>query len=293
MSVTGLLNGLITSFTETEKEMVSVERAYQFESIEPENWVGLEQVSSNWPNEPVIEFIDVVLQYKEDGINALNGISFKINAGEKIGVCGRTGSGKSSLFMALFRGEEIKSGLIKIDDVNIRNMSLNNLRESMSIIPQDPFLFDGTLRENLDPSNENDDSKLWDVLQKCRLDTKFKSDPAGLDLKIEKKGKNLSSGEKQLVCLARAMLTNRKILCIDEATASVCFEGDHFIQQTIRDEFVNFTVLTIAHRIETILDYDRILVLDKGKLIEFDTPKNLLSNGSTIFYSLFDSNKNQ
>lgn len=291
MSVTGLLNGLITSFTETEKEMVSVERAYQFESIEPENWDGIEQVPNNWPVLPSIEYEDVVLQYREDGVNALNGISFKINPGEKIGICGRTGSGKSSLFMALFRGEESESGLIKIDDINIRNLSLHDLRNSMSIIPQDPFLFDGSLRENLDPSNSNDDSKLWAVLQKCRLDQKFRSDAAGLDLKIEEKGKNLSSGEKQLVCLARAILTNRKILCIDEATASVDFETDHFIQRTIRQEFEHFTVLTIAHRIDTILDYDKILVLDKGKLIEFDTPKNLLSNEMSAFYSLVNSSK--
>lgn len=269
--------------------MVSVERAHQFESIEPENWTGLVQTETNWLSEPTIEYSDVVLQYKEDGVNALNGVSFKINSGEKIGICGRTGSGKSSLFMALFRGEELKSGEIKINNINIRNLSLTSLRESMSIIPQDPFLFDGTLRENLDPSGQRDDSQLWDVLKKCRLDDKFKSDPAGLDLKIEEKGKNLSSGEKQLACLARAMLTNRKILCIDEATASVDFETDRFIQETIRNEFAHFTVLTIAHRIDTILDYDRILVLDKGKVIEFDTPKSLLSNASSMFYSLVNS----
>ncbi len=146
MSVTGVLNGLITSFTETEKEMVSVERAHQFERIEPENWLGSEQVNENWPSQPSIEYTNVILQYKEDGIQALNDVSFKIEPGEKIGICGRTGSGKSSLFMALFRGEELKSGIIKIDDVNIRNLNLNNLRKSMSIIPQDPFLFYGSLR---------------------------------------------------------------------------------------------------------------------------------------------------
>ena len=276
--MTGLLNGLITSFTETEKEMVSVERAHQFEKIESENWLGIEETPNGWPNEPLIEFINVSIQYNSEDDNALNGMSFRINPGEKIGICGRTGSGKSSLFMALFRGEELKSGTIKIDNVNIRNINLNTLRKSMSIIPQDPFLFDGTLRENLDPSNLNDDNQLWNALRKCRLDAKFQADPAGLDLKIDEKGKNLSSGEKQLVCLARAILTNRKILCIDEATASVDFETDKFIQKTIRDEFKQFTVLTIAHRIETILDYDRICVLDKGKIIEFDSPNNLIAN---------------
>ncbi len=173
--------------------------------------------------------------------------------------------------------------------MNIRNINLNTLRESMSIIPQDPFLFDGTLRENLDPSNLNDENELWNALRKCRLYDKFQADPAGLDLKIDEKGKNLSSGEKQLVCLARAILTHRKILCIDEATASVDFETDKFIQKTIREEFKQFTVLTIAHRIETILDYDRICVLDKGKIIEFDTPNNLLANNKSNFYSLVNS----
>jgi len=241
--VTGLLNGLITSFTETEKEMVSVERAHQFEKIESENWLGIEETPIGWPNEPLIEFINVSIQYNSEDDNALNGISFRINPGEKIGICGRTGSGKSSIFMALFRGEELKSGTIKIDNVNIRNINLNTLRESMSIIPQDPFLFDGTLRENLDLSNKCDDNQLWNALRKCRLDLKFRIEPTGLDFRIEEKGKNLSSGEKQLICLARAILTNRKILCIDEATASVDFETDNFIQQTIRKEFRHATIV--------------------------------------------------
>ena len=163
LSVTGLLNGLITSFTETEKEMVSVERAHQFEKIESENWLGTEEMPIGWPNEPFVEFSNVTMQYNIQDDNALNGISFCINPGEKIGICGRTGSGKSSIFIDLFRGEELKSGTIRIDNVNIRNINLNTLRQSMSIIPQDPFLFDGTLRENLDLSNKCDDNQLWNA----------------------------------------------------------------------------------------------------------------------------------
>lgn len=242
--MTGILNGLITSFTKTEKEMVSVERAHQFESIESEAWQGVEEAPNGWPQQPSIEYTDCVLQYKEEGVNALNGISFRIKPGEKVGICGRTGSGKSSLFNALFRGEELKSGEIKIDGVNIRNIDLNRLRESMSIIPQDPFLFDGTLRENLDLSNKSNDSELWTALRKCRLDMKFRIEPTGLDFRIGERGKNLSSGEKQLICLARAILTNRKILCIDEATASVDFDTDNFIQATIRKEFKNATIVS-------------------------------------------------
>ena len=282
---------MISSFTETEKEMVSVERAHQFEFIESENWIGVDAVPNKWPLQPSIEYINVVLQYKDDGVNALDGVSFKINAGEKIGICGRTGSGKSSLLMALFRGEELKSGMIKVDNINIRNLNLTDLRENMSMVPQDPFFFDGTLRENLDLSNKNDDIQIWGALQKCCLSEKFRAEPDGLDFKIQEKGRNLSSGEKHLMCLARAILTNRKILCIDEATASVDYETDHFIQETIRKEFANLTVITIAHRIETIIDYDKVLILDDGKIVEFDTPNNLLADKMSAFYSLVNSNQ--
>ena len=282
---------MISSFTETEKEMVSVERAHQFEFIESENWIGVDAVPNKWPLQPSIEYINVVLQYKDDGVNALDGVSFKINAGEKIGICGRTGSGKSSLLMALFRGEELKSGMIKVDNINIRNLNLTDLRESISMVTQDTFLFDGTLRENLDLSNTKDDIQIWEILQKCCLSEKFKAEKSGLDFRIFEKGWNLSNGERRLICLARAILTNRKILCIDEATASVDYETDHFIQETIRKEFANLTVITIAHRIETIIDYDKVLILDDGKIVEFDTPNNLLANKMSAFYSLVNSNQ--
>jgi ATP-binding cassette subfamily C (CFTR/MRP) protein 10 len=293
LSVTGLLNGVISSFTETEKEMVSVERANQFENLEPEKWHGTIKVPHTWPLTPRIEFTNVVLRYKEDANNALDSVSFTVSAGEKIGICGRTGSGKSSLFMSLFRGAEINSGSICIDKINIANLDLSDLREKMSIIPQDPFLMSGTLRENLDPTNTKSDDEIWQALEKCRLDTKFKSeqDEKGLDFEVEERGKNLSSGEKQLICLARALLSNRNILCIDEATASVDFETDSFIQKTIRSEFENVTVLTIAHRINTIFDYDKILVMDGGKVAEFDTVKNLIADKSSLFYNLVHETK--
>ena len=293
LSVTGLLNGVISSFTETEKEMVSVERANQFENLEPERWNGTIKVPHTWPLSPRIEFTNVVLRYKEDANNALDDVSFVVKAGEKIGICGRTGSGKSSLFMSLFRGVEINSGSICIDNINIANLDLSDLREKMSIIPQDPFLMSGTLRENLDPTNTKSDDEIWQALEKCRLDTKFKNeqDDKGLDFEVEERGKNFSSGEKQLICLARALLSNRNILCIDEATASVDFETDNFIQKTIRSEFENVTVLTIAHRINTIFDYDKILVMDGGKVAEFDTVKNLLANKSSLFFNLVHETK--
>lgn len=299
LSVTGLLNGLIGSFAETEKEMVSVERAHQFERIEPENWHGMNY--ETWPMWPTIDFTDVVLSYNSQSdttaVYALNGVSLQIKAGEKIGICGRTGSGKSSLFMALFRGVELHSGSIFIDSINISTLGLTTLRENMSIIPQDPFLFEGSLRENLDISGEKSNEELWSALREVRLEARFRSESAssdsddGLNAKIEERGRNLSTGERQLVCLARAILANRKILCIDEATASVDFETDSFIQETIRNKFTGVTVLTVAHRINTILDYDRVLVMESGRVAEFDSPKQLLSNKNSLFYSLVNESR--
>jgi ABC-type multidrug transport system fused ATPase/permease subunit len=253
--------------------------------------MGTEKVDSDWPRTPKIEFNNVCLRYKEGANLALNNVCFTINPGEKIGICGRTGSGKSSLFMALFRGTEIESGCIKIGDLNIRNLNLGDLREKLSIIPQDPFLFDGTLRENIDPTKTKSDDEIWRALAKVRLDKKFKNkDSNGLDTLIEEKGKNVSCGEKQLICLARAIASNRKILCIDEATASVDFETDNFIHQTIKQEFKHVTVLNIAPRINTIYDYDKIIVVDSGKVAEFDTVENLLANKASLFYSLVNEN---
>ena len=292
LSITDLLNGLIGSFTETEKEMVSVERAHQFQNLESENWLGIEHaVTSAWPVLPTIEFSDVFLRYKNDANNALDNVSFKIKAGEKLGICGRTGSGKSSLFTALFRGCEINSGSIRIDNVNTANLNLTALREKLSIIPQDAFLFEGSLRENLDISGSRSDPEMWTALGEVRLAEKFRNESNGLDAQIEEKGKNLSIGERQLVCLARAILANRNILCIDEATANVDFESDNFIQETIKSKFKDVTVMTIAHRIHTIVDYDRILVMNNGRVAEFDTPSALLSNKTSLFYSLVNETK--
>nr|QNH67891.1 ATP-binding cassette transporter subfamily C member 10 [Brachionus rotundiformis] len=292
LSVTGLLNGLITSFSETEKEMVSVERAYQFRNLDSENWQGVEQVAETWPDQAKIEFKNVNLRYTGWSPLALNNVSFVINHGEKIGICGRTGSGKSSLLMALFRGCEINSGRIVIDSKNIQNLNLNDLRQKLSIIPQDPFLFEATLRENLDPFGQISDDEMWDVLQETGLDGKFGKNVAILDTMIEERGKNLSSGERQLICLLRAILTKRKIICIDEATAQVDLETDNLIQKVIRSKFKDTTVLTIAHRIQTIFDYDRILVMDGGKVAEFDSVQNLINNKNSLFYSLVNESLN-
>lgn len=292
LSVAAILNGLVVSFTETEKEMVSVERIYQFNNLEFESWQGVETVNEDWPKEPSVEFLNVNLKYENQSKNSLDSINLTINAGEKIGICGRTGAGKSSLFVALFREIEINSGLIRIDNVNIANLDLNKLRNSLNIIPQDPFLFNATLRENLDLTRTKSDHEIWQVLRKCNLEDKFRSNPAGLDLVIQKDGKNLSTGQKHLMCLARALLSNRKILCIDEATAYVDYQTDLFIQKTIMQEFKHATVLNAFNRVNTVFDYNKIIVMNDGKIVEFDTPKNLLRNKSSLFYHLVYESKN-
>lgn len=292
LSVTGLLNGLISSFSETEKEMVSVERAHQFKNLDSENWNGIEQVAETWPENAQIEFQNVNLRYSEESQLALNDVSFVINQGEKVGICGRTGSGKSSLLMAIFRACEIESGNIIIDNKNIQTINLNDLRKKLSIIPQDPFLFESSLRENLDPLGMKSDNEIRNLLDETGLGAKFSNNQDILNNIIEERGKNLSSGEKQLICLARAILANRKIICIDEATAQVDFETDNLIQNVIRTKFKNTTVLTIAHRIQTIFDYDRIMVMECGKIVEFDTPQNLINDKKSLFYSLINENLN-
>nr|APD26503.1 ATP-binding cassette transporter subfamily C member 10 protein [Brachionus koreanus] len=292
LSVTGLLNGLIGSFSETEKEMVSVERAYQFKNLESENWHGIEQVTEAWPENGQIEFQNVNLRYTGESQLALNNVSFFVYPGEKIGICGRTGSGKSSLLMAIFRACEIESGKIAIDNKNIQSINLNDLRKTMSIIPQDPFLFESTLRENLDPLGTKNDDEIWSMFLETGLDKKLNKNRDILNMIIEERGKNLSSGEKQLICIVRAILANRKIICIDEATAQVDFETDSLIQNAIRTKFKNTTVLTIAHRIQTIFDYDRILVMDNGNIAEFDTVQNLINNKNSLFYSLVNESTN-
>ncbi len=283
LSVTGLLNGLITTFTETEKEMISVERTHQFKNLDKENLKGSIRVNENWPIQGNIQFIDVCLRYSDGSKYALDDVNLSIIGGEKIGIVGRTGSGKSSLFTSLFRLVELNSGVILIDGIPIRNLDLLRLRRAMSIITQDPFLFNSSLRDNIDPYETYTNDEIRQVLDKCRLNA------LSLDLAVEENGKNLSCGQRQLICLARALLTNAKILCIDEATASIDYETDNYIQEILRTQFQSVTILTIAHRINTILDYDKVIVMNNGKLIEFDTINNLLNSKYSYFKQLVDS----
>ena len=215
----------------------------------------------------------------------MNNISFKIQANQKIGVVGRTGAGKSTLCLALCRIVEAASGQIFIDGVDISKISLQNLREKIAIIPQDPTLFEGTLRFNLDPENKSSDPELIELLKLASLENFIDRNHEGLYQQIEEKGQNLSSGEKQLICICRAILKNNRVVLMDEATANIDIKTEETIQTLINEKFRDATVITIAHRLNTIINSDKVLVLDKGRVAEFDTPKILMEDSSSIFYS--------
>jgi len=243
------------------------------------------------------------LSYRPELPPVLKGMSMTVAGGEKIGIVGRTGAGKSSIMTALYRLVELSSGTITIDGIDISKIGLTDLRSGLSIIPQDPLLFSGTLRSNLDPFGLHDDATLWDALKRAYLveDSKRgvsktledEDDPLPgaltpparftLDSIIEDEGGNLSIGQRSLVSLARALVKDAKIIILDEATASVDYETDRKIQDTISDEFADRTILCIAHRLRTIIGYDRICVLDAGRIAEFDTPQRLYQNQDGIF----------
>uniref|UniRef100_A0A3P9QDA4 ATP-binding cassette sub-family C member 10 n=1 Tax=Poecilia reticulata TaxID=8081 RepID=A0A3P9QDA4_POERE len=286
LSITQLLSGLIFSFTQTEMQLVSVERTEEYATelpTEPQQLNG--QLPAAWPQHGRLEFCDVVLAYREGLPNALDGVSLAVRPGEKIGIVGRTGSGKSTMFLALFRMVELNRGKILLDQLDVSAVGVAQLRSRLAIIPQDPFLFSGTVRDNLDPCERHEDQQLLDVLDQCHLSAAV-SRMGGLDAEVGERGKFFSAGQRQLLCLARALLTQAKVLCIDEATASVDQKTDKLLQQTIRETFRDKTVLTIAHRINTIMDCDRVLVMHAGKVVEFDTPAALCQNDTSIFHRL-------
>ncbi|NXS91481.1 MRP7 protein, partial [Jacana jacana] len=293
LSVTNLLSGLISSFTMTETMMVSVERTEEYTTdipVEPQDKLAQvkAQVAADWPCQGLVEFQQVVLAYRAGLPNALDGVSFTVYPGEKVGIVGRTGSGKSTLFLALFRMLELKSGRILLDGVDSQLVGLEDLRSRLAIIPQDPFLFSGSIRENLDPQGERTDAELHEVLEQCHLRDAV-TQMGGLDSELGERGKSLSVGQRQLVCLARALLTQAKVLCIDEATASVDQKTDQLLQQTIRQRFADKTVLTIAHRLNTILDSDRVLVMQAGRVAELDSPTHLSKKDGSLFQRLLQN----
>uniref|UniRef100_A0A8C5SK09 ABC-type glutathione-S-conjugate transporter n=1 Tax=Laticauda laticaudata TaxID=8630 RepID=A0A8C5SK09_LATLA len=276
-SITQTLNWLVRMTSELETNIVAIERLNEYTEIKNEApWVTTQRPPSQWPNNGEITFIDYKVRYRPELELVLDGINCDIKGTEKIGVVGRTGAGKSSLTNCLFRILEAAGGKILIDGLDIATLGLHDLREKLTIIPQDPILFSGTLRMNLDPFDQYSDEDIWHTLELAHLKSYVQALPEGLSSPVSEGGENLSVGQRQLVCLARALLRKSKILILDEATAAVDMETDHLIQETIRSEFANCTVITIAHRLHTIMDSHRVLVLQEGKIVEFDNPEELL-----------------
>ena len=286
------LSRLVIGYSLMDNLMTCVERMEHYKGIEAEGTLAESSVDkrtfpddslTNWPPHGAIEFKSYWLRYRASLDFVLRNISISIAPGEKVGICGRTGAGKSSLAAALFRMVEAASGSIEIDGVDIAQLDLHTLRSRLTIIPQDPVLFTGSLRFNMDPTNESSDADLWTVLKRVHLDASFES---GLDFQVAAQGSNLSVGQRQLLCIARALLRSSRVVVLDEATAKIDLESDKAIQQAIQEWFCDVTMLTIAHRLDTIMQSDRILVLDQGRVCEFDAPQTLLGDENGVFSSL-------
>ncbi|GMM34217.1 ATP-binding cassette bilirubin transporter [Saccharomycopsis crataegensis] len=314
MQICDHLNWFVRMTVEVETNAVAVERVFEYCDLQSEKPYVIENSRPpiQWPMKGGIKFENYTTKYNADANPVLKNVSFEVKPQEKIGIVGRTGAGKSTLTLALFRIIEATGGSIVIDDVDTSKIGMYDLRSKLNIIPQDSQAFEGTVRQNLDPFSKCKDEELWKALEMAHLkdhvmsmkdEEKNKDDHEqedaseseagtqegageGLYAKVNEGGSNLSAGQKQLLCLARALLNPSRILILDEATAAVDVKTDKIVQETIRKEFSDRTILTIAHRIDTIMDNDKILVLDRGEVKEFDSPANLLKDKDTIFYSL-------
>ncbi|KAL1513345.1 hypothetical protein ABEB36_002766 [Hypothenemus hampei] len=288
IGLTGMFQWGMRQSTELENQMTSVERVVEYSSIEHEGELESKpdkKPPKSWPSEGKIEFKHVGLSYFPTEPPVLKDLNFVIESKEKIGIVGRTGAGKSSTINAIFQLSDT-TGSIIIDNVDITQIGLHDLRPKISIIPQEPVLFSGTMRKNLDPFDEYNDSQLWKALEDVELKEAVEELSSGLNSQMSEGGSNFSVGQRQLVCLARAILRNNKILVMDEATANVDPQTDALIQHTIRRKFEDCTVLTIAHRLHTVMDSDKVLVMDAGTVKEFDHPFILLQYHNGLLYNM-------
>lgn len=300
---------IVRLYAEVEMTMNSVERLQEYLSIdqEPPQLIPETQPPASWPDKGYIEVKDLSLRYAPELPQVIKNVSFNVDPVSKVGIVGRTGAGKSTIITALFRFLDPETGYIKIDGVDITEIGLDTLRQAITIIPQDPTLFTGTIRSNLDPFEEKTDVEIFEALRRVNLinqddfnalstiaessvsassNEENKNKFLDLDSVVEEGGKNLSQGQRQLMCLARSLLRAPKVILLDEATASIDYNSDAKIQQTIRSEFSTSTILTIAHRLRSIIDYDKILVMDAGQVVEYDEPYNLIANKEGVFYGM-------
>jgi len=292
MQLAGTFQWCVRQSAEIVNQMVSVERVSAFSALESEAPLNCDKDQSlnDWPVKGDIEVEDITLRYRPSLPPSLKNVSFVIRDGERVGVVGRTGSGKSTLVQALFRIIELEKGRIILDGEDISTIGLHKLRTALSVIPQHPVLFSGcTVRENLDPFRKFSDSVIKSALEDVQMwDTVVKNDDKGLESLVAEGGSNFSVGQRQLICLARAILTKSKILILDEPTANVDTATDTLLQKALRKKFSKSTILAVAHRLDTVIDYDKILVLGDGKVLEFGSPKELLKDACGAFYRMVD-----
>ena len=277
------------SFSSFVNTMTNMERCLSYTKIisEKPQVLKCDRGLKHWPSKGEIIFDNFSAKYRNDTEIVLKNISLSIKAGEHIGLVGRTGCGKSTLALCLFRLIEPHSGKIYIDDVDITSIGLKKLRENLTIITQESTILDGSLRYNFDPKGEHTDREIYKVLRKIGFEEFVKKQPLHLSHVISENGSNLSIGEKQLICITRAILRKSKIVILDEATASIDFKHEETVQKAIDELLKNSTLISIAHRIKTVLNSDKILVLEKGEIKEYDSPDVLLKDKKSYFYELY------
>ncbi|XP_077866270.1 ATP-binding cassette sub-family C member 9-like [Saccoglossus kowalevskii] len=287
------MNWMVRQTADMEMQMNAVERVNHYTHLDTEDYEGNYYPRHDWPDKGEVKLENVCVRYATTLDPVLNNITLHFRAGEKIGICGRTGSGKSSLTLALFRMIDTFQGRIMIDGLDISHVPLLTLRNRLAIIPQDPVLFTGSIRFNLDPEKTRTDDELWAALEIAQLKTLVSELDNQLDSLVTEGGENFSVGQRQLFCLARAFLRKARVLVMDEATASIDMQTDAILQSVVSTAFADRTVITIAHRISSILDADTVLVLSDGNVVEYDTPKMLLDKEDSMFSSLVKGNYDQ
>ncbi|XP_016517874.1 ATP-binding cassette sub-family C member 9 isoform X2 [Poecilia formosa] len=288
LTITNYLNWVVRNLADLEVQMAAVKKVNSFLGTESENYEGsmdASQVPENWPHDGEIKIHDLCVRYDPMLKPVLKHVNAYIKPGQKVGICGRTGSGKSSLSLAFFNMVDIFEGRIVIDGIDICKLPLQTLRSRLSIILQDPVLFSGSIRFNLDPERMCTDDRLWEALEIAQLKNLVKSLPGGLDAVVTEGGENFSVGQRQLFCLARAFVRKSSILIMDEATASIDMATENILQKVVMTAFADRTVVTIAHRVHTILTADLVIVMKRGNILEYDTPDTLLEQEDGMFAS--------